>query len=487
MRRLPIPILLAVAVFLITNGGFFATMGFEGEVLNASFFGQGHMGSYYFGVSPELRWFVYDGTRVVEISAWQREMFTGYIKAVPVYYTYVDGNNWYAWSWPYVRFTGVGRNPSSRVVLSIGANTWSLYYQFYIDVAAGVAVCDPDNPQRSDPICSQCSTIVYDLVLKDYICYDYFLFKIWSVEVDIGGVRNCAIKPTFSVCGGTPWRRYTEGGRHIRYVGTRDCCLTEKCFFKSVCVDGGQYPIKATAEWHLSPDPVTIPIGVPPQIPINYRVENNAPFIMSNDDLLARLNTWSRPYKTLYARYVIMGCDGCLTAYPFLCDWPHVIAGWQIISSSDTKESLDINITAVGSTDDWIPVPRRQCRVLFSVDVGPVYVTQLEYSQYQEVSYLGPMWMWRHDRAGEAIISGLVGESKPFTLYLPLAHAVTAYGNVKLRAVGEYMDVPDWVRPYATPQCPVVEGNRWPGLVGGCYGARLSGLVVHGIGYVELS
>jgi len=486
VRRLPIPILLAVAIILIASGGFFAPTGFEGEVLNASFAGQGTLGSGYFGISPELRWFVYDGTRVVEIPAWQREMFTGYIKAAPVYYTYVDGNSWYAWSWPYVRFTAVGSRPFSRVVLWIGANTWSLYYQFYIDAAGGVAVCDPNNPQNSDPICSQCSRIVYDVNLKAYICYDYFLFKIWNIEVNIGGVQNCALTPTTHVCGGTPRHRYTEGGRNIIYIHTSDCCLGERCLYKPVCVKGGQYPITAMAEWHLSPNPVTIPIGVPPQIPVNYQVENNAPFVMSNDDLLTRLNTWSRPYKTLYARFVVMGCDGCLTS-PYLCGLPDIIAGWQIISSSDVKDNLGASFTTVGSTDDWVPVPRGQCRVLFSVDVGPVYTTQLEYSQYQEVSYVDWMWIRRYDRASEAVISGLVGESKPFTLYLPLAHAVTAYGDVKLRVVGEYMDVPDWVRPYATPLCPVVEGNRWPGLVGGCYGAMLRGLVAHGIGYVVLS
>jgi len=484
VRRLPILVLLAVAFILVIKGGFFGPIGFEGSVRYASFAGQG---STSCGITNELRWFVHNGVYIVEITGGQKGTYTGYVKAAPVYYTYVDGGNWYTWSWPCFRFTATGSRPYDHVVLWIGANTQSLNYVLYIDAAAGVAVCDSGN---RDPLCDSCSNIVYDVAVGHYICADYFLFNVSYVRVDFGGVKNCAVYPQYLITGGSPRHQYTGGGRNIAYVSTYDACGSQICTVTPQCTDGGQYPITATAAWDISPNPATIPIGVPPQIPVNYQVVNNAPFVMTNDDLLARLNTWSRPFKTVYAQFVVMGCDACVTDYQYLCQVhaPAVIAGWYITSSTDAKEALSASFTS-GGTDvaNWVAVPRGQCKVLFTVDVGPVYTTQLEYSQYQEVSYVDWMWIRRYDRASEAAITGLVGERKPFTLYLPPAHAITAYGDVALRVVGEYMDVPDWVRPYAAPLCPTVEGNKWPGLTGACYGAKIAGIVANGVGYVVLS
>jgi len=247
----------------------------------------------------------------------------------------------------------------------------------------------------------------------------------------------------------------------------------------------------ASATWEVGRD-AAIPVGLPPAVQPQWSVYNYAPFIITTDEFVARITSWSNPYRTVYGKFYIAVC----TDNTDYAGGASLAAGYVITGYSDAPGNVARfkAATAPGTNKNWVLVPRGQCVLFYEEDLGPIYTMAIGGSMWQEVEVTYLMNYITGDvgrytvKFDKYAVGALLGQRAAFTVFLPPTPRVEGYGVSVREEVAAEARVPQWaVGALDAPLCPTASNNVWPGIRGGCYGRAVAGVVAHGYGYIVVS
>jgi len=516
MRRLPLAVLAAAAVVLVMYGGYRPPTGFEGVVYNATITGDVLFSSC--GISAERRWAVWANGTLYVVPPGAVMHVSGPVKIAELYatVTYPD----VPWGRSFLSFhLPVGKPSDPRdplcfvegatfnyVDIFIGIHGESLPYYFRADpIYVGYPICD--SRVGYDSLCQRCQN--YATVSGYRVCIDYRYARAGSLYYRLGDPSGGSIQygswfdfaePNASDVPNIYSDFYSvqcDSGVCVLYkagsVGAWPGAIKWPYPFMWVYPEDGvcyrytkNNPIGAWARVDLASSgrvPMGFPLAVIPQW--NMGVYNRAPFIMSTEEFLHRIATWSKPHRTVYGRFHVSACY-YLDEYGYRAF--RVMGGWIVVGYDDKYVDAGSlkgeRVVEKRTSTGWVAVPFGSCAPLVVDDiVDAVYSAEVYGIMCQVAERRYPLLnVYKLDTA-----YAVVGEQSPITLLLPPIPRVVGHGEVVVReeVLGEAAVV-EWARGAAEPQCPRSDGREWPGIRGLCYGRAVVGVIAHGRGYIDV-
>jgi len=510
IRRLPLAVLAALAVLMVIRGGYYPPVGFEGEVYNATVYGDSLFAAC--GMSAERDWAVQgpDG-RVYVVRPGEVAHINGRVRLAELYATRVDLGGAAAsvpvYSlWP-VQFY-CDQRPSNYVIIDVYNSGYEITWGVRVEMDIGYPVCDSGSGMV-DPACGQCRQ--YVTIQRAWytlnVCTDPIYYRLGSINV-----YTPARVPETGLSGrgvriytapGTTYLYCLEGGNCIVYDD--EVLATYQGGYMEPLGDWGG--INAHAAFEVKPG-ARIPVGFPPGVQLPaveveaitdgdgvgvWYIRDSMPDIITVGDVASRLNSWSNPYRTAYAVGRLYMCFNGTQGWPLV-----LIFRWELTRVIDEPWPGWPSGDYIRGDGQWRLLSQGQCVMLGVTGEKPVVGVRLTAQLFQMVSW-APMWRTWPSAASfipsdYMIGPAVVGETRDGVVFLPPTYRYKAHGSVALREVvlGEAA-VPQWLSDVAKPRCPRSSGGEWPGIpvseggqVAECYGRAVVGVVAQGHGYVEV-
>jgi len=489
MRRLPLLLLGAMAVLLIMRGGYYPPTGFEGVVYNAAISGDTLFSLC--GLSAERRWAVmFENGTVAVVKPGATLYVNGTVKVAEVYATSVSPTP-SALNWPLYHIQRCGNTAYNYVELFVGVTGRSLPYSAstsYNGLLAGRPICDPS--RGYDSVCGQCQH--FATINGITVCTDYYYVYASSISYTVGsgsGDVYYGNVPWIVAPNGTDYApvdralssTYCQGGVCVYYTTVPQMATSSGTLGTSLSTD-------TVCNFYVKESPIGVyaapTVGVDPQIPLGFPlaavpklyVYNNAPFILSTDEFLQRVLSWSRPYRTVFAKFHVTFCGGEGEV--------HMVVGYIVTGYSDdvvvAGSQKGARVLSGKISTGWVLVPAGGCTTVYTLDIGSTYDVVIRGAMCQKIA--GDV------NAMLDSVEATVGDPpKSLTFLLPPSRRVVGHGDVTVReeVLGE-APIPSWASGIGQ-MCPRSDGRVWPGIQGECYGRAVVGVVAHGHGYVEVT